>query len=79
MESAASLNRLELLQVADAVAREKVIDRDIVLEAMEEAIQKAARAKYGHENDIRARIDRDTGEIRLIRVLEIVEVIENDA
>ena len=51
MENAASLNRLELLQVADAVAREKVIDRDIVLEAMEEAIQKAARAKYGHEND----------------------------
>lgn len=79
MESAASLNRLELLQVADAVAREKVIDLDIVLEAMEEAIQKAARAKYGHENDIRARIDRNTGEIRLIRVLEVVEVIENDA
>ncbi len=79
MESAASLNRLELLQVADAVAREKVIDRDIVLEAMEEAIQKAARAKYGHENDIRARIDRNTGEIRLIRVLEIVEIVENDA
>lgn len=79
MESAASLNRLELLQVADAVAREKVIDRDIVLEAMEEAIQKAARAKYGHENDIRANIDRGTGEIRLIRVLEVVEVPENDA
>jgi len=79
MESAASLNRLELLQVADAVAREKVIDRDIVLEAMEEAIQKAARAKYGHENDIRANIDRGTGEIRLIRVLEVVEAIENEA
>ncbi|MEH6402390.1 MAG: transcription termination factor NusA [Sneathiella sp.] len=79
MESAASLNRLELLQVADAVAREKVIDRDIVLEAMEEAIQKAARAKYGHENDIRANIDRGTGEIRLIRVLEVVEVPDNEA
>ncbi len=79
MENAASLNRLELLQVADAVAREKVIDRDIVLEAMEEAIQKAARAKYGHENDIRANIDRGTGEIRLARVVEVVEEVENDA
>lgn len=79
MENAASLNRLELLQVADAVAREKVIDREIVLEAMEEAVQKAARAKYGHENDIRANIDRGTGEIRLARVIEVVEEVENDA
>ncbi len=79
MESAASLNRLELLQVADAVAREKLIDRDIVLEAMEEAIQKAARAKYGHENDIRANINRGTGEIRLARVREVVEEVENEA
>ena len=79
MESAASLNRLELLQVADTVAREKLIDRDIVLEAMEEAIQKAARAKYGHENDIRANIDRSTGEIRLARVLEVVEIVENES
>lgn len=79
MENAASLNRLELLQVADAVAREKVIDRDIVLEAMEEAIQKAARAKYGHENDIRANIDRGTGEIRLARIREVVEEVENEA
>ncbi|MFT6556926.1 MULTISPECIES: transcription termination factor NusA [Sneathiella] len=79
MESAASLNRLELLQVADTVAREKLIDRDIVLEAMEEAIQKAARAKYGHENDIRANIDRGTGEIRLARVIEVVEEVENEA
>tara|TARA_R100000005_G_scaffold96636_1_gene85390 strand:- start:14250 stop:15815 length:1566 start_codon:yes stop_codon:yes gene_type:complete len=78
MENAASLNRLELLQVADAVAREKVIDRDIVLSAMEEAIQKAARAKYGHENDIRANIDRGTGEIRLARVREVVEDVENE-
>ena len=55
----------ELLQVADAVAREKSIERDEVLEAMEQAIQKAGRAKYGHEHDIRAEIDRKTGEIRL--------------
>src|SRR5690606_12055138 len=79
MENAASLNRLELLQVADAVAREKVIDRDIVLAAMEEAIQKAARAKYGHENDIRANIDRGTGEIRLARIREVVEEVENES
>ncbi|MBE7635862.1 transcription termination/antitermination protein NusA [Sneathiella sp. P13V-1] len=79
MESAASLNRLELLQIADAVAREKLIDRDIVLEAMEEAIQKAARAKYGHENDIRAHIHRGTGEITLMRAREVVEEVENEA
>jgi N utilization substance protein A len=79
MATAASLNRLELLQVADTVAREKSIDRDIVLEAMEEAVQKAARAKYGHENEIRAEIDRSTGEIRLARLREVVETIEDDA
>lgn len=55
--------RPELLQVADAVARDKSIDRDEVLEAMEQAIQKAGRSKYGHEHDIRARIDRASGEI----------------
>ncbi|MFQ5533792.1 MAG: transcription termination factor NusA [Sphingomonadales bacterium] len=79
MAIAVSANRLELLQVADAVAREKVIDKEIVLEAMEEAIQKAARSRYGLENDIRAGIDRTTGEIQLQRFLEVVEVIENDA
>jgi len=74
-----SQNRIELLQIADAVAREKVIERDTVLLAMEEAIQKAARSKYGMENDIRAEIDRTTGEIRLFRCLEVAEEIENDA
>lgn len=70
---------MELLQVADAVAREKNIDRDEVLEAMEQAIQKAGRSKYGHEHDIRARIDRKTGDIHLSRYLEIVELVENEA
>jgi len=79
MEAAYSLNRLELLQVADAVAREKTIDRDIVLTAMEDAIQKAARSRYGMENDIRAEIDRRTGETRISRLLEVVEAVENDA
>src|SRR5580692_4986490 len=70
--------RPELLLVADAVAREKNIDREEVLEAMEQAIQKAGRAKYGHEKDIRATIDRKTGDVRLSRWLEAVETIENE-
>jgi N utilization substance protein A len=63
---------MELLQVADTVAKEKNIDRDIVLEAMEEAIQKAGRSKYGHDHDIRATIDRKTGEIDMKRYREVV-------
>jgi N utilization substance protein A len=70
---------MELLQVADAVAREKSIDRDEVLEAMELAIQKAGRSKYGHEHDIRARIDRKTGDIHLARYIQVVETVENEA
>ncbi len=76
---AISANRLELLQIADAVAREKSIDRNVVIEAMEEAIQKAARSRYGVENDIRAEIDPKTGEIRLARFMQVVDVIEDDA
>src|SRR5271156_1457637 len=57
--------RPELLQVADTVARDKGIDRDEVLEAMEQAIQKAGRSKYGHEHDIRATIDRKTGDVTI--------------
>lgn len=63
---------MELLQVADNVAREKNIDRQIVLEAMEEAIQKAGRSKYGHDHDIRAHIDRKTGHIELKRYREVM-------
>jgi len=69
----------ELLLVADTVAREKGIDREEVLDAMEQAIQKAGRSKYGHEHDIRAQIDRKSGEIRLARYLEVAEEIENEA
>jgi N utilization substance protein A len=76
---AVSANRLELLQIADAVAREKSIDREVVIEAMAEAIQKAARSRYGAENEIRARINPQTGEIRLVRLLEVVEQVENDS
>jgi N utilization substance protein A len=79
MDTTIAVPRLELLQVADAVAREKGIERDEVLEAMEQAIQKAGRSKYGHEHDIRAKIDRKTGEIRLMRFREAVETVENEA
>src|ERR1700710_400229 len=73
-----AIARPELLLVADAVAREKSIDRDEVLEAMEQAIQKAGRAKYGQEKDIRATIDRKTGDVRLSRWTEVVETAENE-
>jgi transcription termination/antitermination protein NusA len=76
META--IARPELLLVADAVAREKSIDREEVIEAMEQAIQKAGRAKYGHEKDIRATIDRKTGDVRLSRWTQAVEAVENE-
>ncbi|MEM9468831.1 MAG: transcription termination factor NusA [Pseudomonadota bacterium] len=63
---------MEMLQVADAVAREKNIDQEIVLVAMEEAIQKAGRSKYGHDHDIRANIDRKNGAIEMKRYREVV-------
>ena len=69
----------ELLQVADTVARDKGIDRDEVLQAMEQAVQKAGRSKYGQEYDIRAEIDRKTGEIRLMRFREVADPVENEA
>jgi N utilization substance protein A len=67
-----SANRLELLQIADAVAREKSIDKEIVIEAIEEAIQKGARARYGAEHDIRVNIDQKTGEVIVKRVITVV-------
>src|ERR1044072_6333843 len=71
--------RPELLQVAETVARDKGIDAGEVLEAMEQAIQKAGRSKYGHEHDIRAHIDRKNGEIRLLRFRQVADPIENEA
>jgi transcription termination/antitermination protein NusA len=76
---AVSANRLELLQIADAVAREKAIDRGIVIAAMEDAIQKAARSRYGSETEVRAEINPKTGEMRLSRLLLVVELVENDS
>jgi N utilization substance protein A len=79
METITTYARPELLQVADTVARDKGIDRDEVLDAMEQAIQKAGRSKYGQEYYIRAEIDRRNGEIRLLRFREVVDTVENDA
>ena len=76
---AVSANRLELLQIADAVAREKAIDRQIVLSSMEDALQKAARSVYGQETEVRAEIDPKTGVVRFSRLLLVVDQIENDA
>ncbi|MBN9048903.1 MAG: transcription termination/antitermination protein NusA [Rhizobiales bacterium] len=74
---AVSANRLELLQIADAVAREKAIDRVIVIGAMEDAIAKAARSRYGAETDVHAEIDPKNGDLRLTRHMLVVETVEN--
>ncbi len=76
MQIETGAEQAELLQVADAVAREKGIERDTVLEAMEQAIQHAGKRKYGQEHDIRAEIDRESGDIRLMRFLEVVDPLE---
>src|SRR3954468_13425635 len=76
---AVSANRLELLQIADAVAREKSIDRRIVITAMEDAIAKAARSRYGSETEVHAEIDPKTGELRLARHMLVAETVENSS
>ena len=78
MENIVNMPRPEILMVADTVAREKNIDREDVFKAMEEAIQKAGRSKYGFEHDIRVNINRKTGAITLARYRAVVDVIENE-
>ena len=78
MATGISANRLELLQIADAVAREKSIEKEIVIAAIEEAIQKAARARYGAEHDIRVTIDPKTGEMTIKRCLTVADPVENE-
>ena len=73
----ATANRAELIAIANSVASEKMIDRGIVLEAMEDAIQRAAKARYGAENDIRAKLDPNSGDLRLWRVVEVVEQVDD--
>ena len=78
MATGISANRLELLQIADALAREKSIDKEVVIQAMEEAMQRAAKSRYGSENEIRVEIDPKTGETHMSRYLHVVENVEND-
>ena len=73
---AVAANKLELMQIADAVAREKLIDKQIVLDAMADAIEKAAKSRYGQETDIRVAIEEKTGEMKLQRLWQIVNVVE---
>jgi N utilization substance protein A len=73
-----SYGSTEILQIADAVSREKGVSKEAVIDAMEQAIQVAGRRKYGHEQNIRAEIDRKNGAISLYRVRTVVEAIEND-
>ncbi len=76
---AVSANKIELLQIADAVAREKSIDRSIVIGAMEDAIAKAARSRYGAETDVHAEINSKNGELRLSRHMLVVDAVENSS
>ncbi|MGV6802139.1 MAG: transcription termination factor NusA [bacterium] len=76
---AVSHNKLELIQIADAVAREKMIDKTIVISAMEDALSRAAKSRYGHDTNIKAEIDPKTGETRLWRLMEVVEDVENES
>ena len=73
------LDKVELLRIVDAVANEKSIDKEIVLESMESAIQKAALTKFGSENNIRVLIDRLTGEIKIQKVLDVVDKVEDSS
>ena len=74
-----SANQLELLQTAEAVAREKMIEPELVIEAMEDSLARAAKSRYGAEMDIRVSIDRKTGNATFTRVRTVVdeEVLEN--
>jgi N utilization substance protein A len=74
---AVSANRLELLQIADAVAREKAIDKEIVISAMANAIEKAAKSRYGQETNVHVNVDTKTGDINLKRLLEVVENVDD--
>ena len=78
MNIGVSANKTEMLAIARAVAQEKSIDEEIVIGAIEEALEKAARSRYGAEHDIRARIDRKSGELALTRCMTVVEEVEND-
>ena len=73
------LDKQELLRIVDAVANEKSIDKELVIGSMESAIQKAALTKFGNDNNIEVIIDRESGEIKIQKVLNIVETVEDSA
>ena len=73
------LDKLELLRIVEAVANEKSIDKELVIGSMESAIQKAALTKFGNDNNIEVVIDRESGEIKIQKVLEIVDLVEDPA
>ena len=73
------LDKLELLRIVEAVANEKSIDKELVIGSMESAIQKAALTKFGNDNNIEVIIDRETGDIKIQKVLEVVEKVEDPA
>ena len=73
------LDKLELLRIVEAVANEKSIDKELVIGSMESAIQKAALTKFGNDNNIEVIIDRESGEIKIQKVLDIVEKVEDSA
>ena len=77
MATGVTANRAELIAIANSVASEKMIDKGIVIEAMEDAIQRAARTRYGQEMDIRAKLDPNNGDLRLWRVVEVVEQVDD--
>ena len=71
------LDKQELLRIVEAVANEKSIDKELVIGSMESAIQKAALTKFGNDNTIEVTIDRESGEIKIQKVLEIVDIVED--
>ena len=71
------LDKQELLRIVDSVAAEKSIDKELILNSMEMAIQKAAYSKFGSENEIEAKIDRESGDIKIQKVLQVVEKVED--
>ena len=71
------LDKLELLRIVEAVANEKSIDKEVVIGSMESAIQKAALTKFGNDNNIEVIIDRESGEIKIQKILEIVDKVED--
>ena len=73
------LDKLELLRIVEAVANEKSIDKELVIGSMESAIQKAALTKFGSDNNIEVLIDRETGDIKIQKVLDIVDNVEDSA